>query len=374
MNKAATQALTSLLPTLSVLPPELIDLAVSLVAQSQNKAGSLKQEEEVARCYACAHLACERLKTKLNLPAITSRPPCPPRTYKKLYAFLDSALVTKSPRKRARESVMEDDSRIMPTEKTSLPSAAVTKRRRPAQAVKANGMASMQDTRGARHASDELKFLLPAVRGICESLGNKAAYLHVYTAVCTIFEGGELQEGLEILPAFINAIALVTLRKLNVRLPARPVQLASEKWLEFVNILHTVGLNPNSSGDDGGDLVTSLEADTSRTMRDNEKEWRLSEWYENIQEKIVLSEDMIEDEVEASGVAGLDDDDLLVVTASMSTPNSSKKRKMTENDDGRLKPGLGTMYCDAVDWLNDDRRAAYKLWRRDVMLRIEGMA
>ena len=33
-----------------------------------------------------------RLKKRLNLPSITSRPPCPPRVYKKLYNYLASAL------------------------------------------------------------------------------------------------------------------------------------------------------------------------------------------------------------------------------------------------------------------------------------------
>lgn len=60
MDKSVIQALTGLVPTLSPLPPQLVELAVSLLAQSRNKASSLKAEEEIARSYACAHLACER--------------------------------------------------------------------------------------------------------------------------------------------------------------------------------------------------------------------------------------------------------------------------------------------------------------------------
>lgn len=67
------QALTTLIPTYthkhndidsdgsSFLPAELISLAGSLLAHSRSKAASLKAEEEIARTYACAHLACERL-------------------------------------------------------------------------------------------------------------------------------------------------------------------------------------------------------------------------------------------------------------------------------------------------------------------------
>ena len=61
MDRQITQALTSLIPSLSgPLPPELIELSASLLAQSRNKASSLKAEEEIARLYACANIACER--------------------------------------------------------------------------------------------------------------------------------------------------------------------------------------------------------------------------------------------------------------------------------------------------------------------------
>lgn len=61
MDRAVIQALNGLVPSLSgPLPPELIELATSLLAQSRNKASSLKADEEIARTYACANIACER--------------------------------------------------------------------------------------------------------------------------------------------------------------------------------------------------------------------------------------------------------------------------------------------------------------------------
>ncbi len=60
MNRAVEQALAGILPSLNALPLELVDLAVSLLAQSRSKAGTLKPEEEIARSYTCAHIACER--------------------------------------------------------------------------------------------------------------------------------------------------------------------------------------------------------------------------------------------------------------------------------------------------------------------------
>lgn len=93
MNKSIEQALISLIPTHPIpLPQPLVDLASSLLAQSNHKASTLKQDEEIARPYACAHLACDRLKIALNLPPIDPRPPVPPRIYKRLYNHLDNIL------------------------------------------------------------------------------------------------------------------------------------------------------------------------------------------------------------------------------------------------------------------------------------------
>lgn len=61
MEKSITQALNGLVPTLNgPLEPELAELASSLLVQSRSKASTLKADEEIARSYACAHLACER--------------------------------------------------------------------------------------------------------------------------------------------------------------------------------------------------------------------------------------------------------------------------------------------------------------------------
>jgi hypothetical protein len=61
MNRSIDQALITLLPTLSSAPPKpLRELATSFLAQSRHKASTLKAEEEIARPYACAHIACNR--------------------------------------------------------------------------------------------------------------------------------------------------------------------------------------------------------------------------------------------------------------------------------------------------------------------------
>jgi len=59
MSRQLELALLSLMPAHgSELPPSLVELARSLLAQSRNS--TLKAEEEVARHYACANIACDR--------------------------------------------------------------------------------------------------------------------------------------------------------------------------------------------------------------------------------------------------------------------------------------------------------------------------
>ncbi|KAI1456465.1 hypothetical protein F4805DRAFT_223137 [Annulohypoxylon moriforme] len=113
MSRTLEPTLLSLLPTYSKdLPQPLLELASSLLTQSRHSAGTLKAEEEVARAYACAHIACERLKITLDLPPIQPRPPVPPRIYKRLYNHLDNVLpantVGRSGRIRTPSSKVRD--------------------------------------------------------------------------------------------------------------------------------------------------------------------------------------------------------------------------------------------------------------------------
>lgn len=62
MPSPVEQALITLVPSLNTLPPELINNATALISQSKAKAPNLKPDEEIARTYTCAHIACERLE------------------------------------------------------------------------------------------------------------------------------------------------------------------------------------------------------------------------------------------------------------------------------------------------------------------------
>ena len=73
MNRSIEQALLSLLPTNNAeLPRPLLDLAGSLLAQSRLRASTLKAEEDIARTYACAHIACDRRDAPPPRPLLAS--------------------------------------------------------------------------------------------------------------------------------------------------------------------------------------------------------------------------------------------------------------------------------------------------------------
>ncbi|KAI1800724.1 hypothetical protein F4811DRAFT_537411 [Daldinia bambusicola] len=141
MSRTLEPTLLSLLPTYSQdLPQPLLELASSLLTQSRHSAGALKAEEEVARTYACAHIACERLKITLDLPPIQPRPPVPPRIYKKLYTHLNNVLPAnvvgrsgrvRTPSSKLRESGTLDSAQRIPSRSTPTKEASLAKFRSP---------------------------------------------------------------------------------------------------------------------------------------------------------------------------------------------------------------------------------------------------
>ncbi|RPB19156.1 hypothetical protein L211DRAFT_661909 [Terfezia boudieri ATCC MYA-4762] len=94
MNRSLETTLTGLIPTLTgPIPPELVNMAASLLALSRQRVGALKPEEESARAYLCAHIACERCGT-----TSPSRPPLPKRQYNLLHTQFSNALPASGPR------------------------------------------------------------------------------------------------------------------------------------------------------------------------------------------------------------------------------------------------------------------------------------
>ena len=262
MPSPVEQALSSLLPTLSPLPIELLDLATSLLAQSRSRSSTLKPEEEIGRTYACCHIACERLGKKLALEIGKPAPPVQPRVYAKLKTFLGSTLRTPStPKGRGRVEDKLGPAIATPNKLGSVGTTPTTAKR---------------ETRSSAQ------------------------------------------------PTPTRSVAAV------------PVSSSKRKIEDEATQIQVVRSVPSTVA-----------------LSDPEPE-----------------EDVAESEEHCTG----DATDAITPTQRPSKTPLRRKEKHADFDDGLadleaagLLPGLGTMFQPAIDWLSDERRAQYAMWKEDIM-------
>ncbi|KAF2208680.1 hypothetical protein CERZMDRAFT_114413 [Cercospora zeae-maydis SCOH1-5] len=200
MPSPTETALSTLLPTASFLPPDLVSLANSLLAQSRSKAASLKPEEEIGRVYACAHIAAERLKKRLDLEIEKPKPPCPPRVYGKLYVYLDGALsMPRTPRaERKRDAIGSGGDRMLGESRGASVGSPKSGRRgvvgvdvggSSGTKLKTPSASGMKRSRGVveegrqENGEDEFEgipsFIMPLVRQVCKATKTPKAVPHV---------------------------------------------------------------------------------------------------------------------------------------------------------------------------------------------------
>ncbi|KAK9324020.1 hypothetical protein V1517DRAFT_318521 [Lipomyces orientalis] len=92
MDPALTATLTTLLPSLSTIPPDLTRHATQLLLASRH-AIPLPARQEHARAYICAHIACVRLAPLLSLPEATNvHVPVARKQYDALYKIFEEKL------------------------------------------------------------------------------------------------------------------------------------------------------------------------------------------------------------------------------------------------------------------------------------------
>ncbi|KAK9494033.1 hypothetical protein V1508DRAFT_414244 [Lipomyces doorenjongii] len=92
MDPALTATLTTLLPSLSTIPPDLTRHATHLLLASKHTI-PLPARQEHARAYICAHIACARLAPLLSLPEATNvHVPVTKKQYEALYKLFEEKL------------------------------------------------------------------------------------------------------------------------------------------------------------------------------------------------------------------------------------------------------------------------------------------
>ncbi|KAH6651934.1 origin recognition complex, subunit 6 [Truncatella angustata] len=325
MSRSVEPTLLSLLPTLpsaESLPQQLVSLSASLLAQSRHNASTLKAEEEVARLYACAHIACERLKTTLDLPPIQARPPVPPRIYKRLYTHLDHILPASSaaksgrirtPSGKAREagsvfgsgSALRTPQRATPSKESALaqfrskadhtPSKSTGKARVPSTATK------------SRNALPP--WAPPTIRSVCKQLDSERIAPTVLAGFQTIVapHGKRTKDSWvneHLTPLLAAVFFLVTVR-FTVLVSGKPI-----KGTQFATVRKDVVQALRQARNDVDDKAEDEEVfwdgwanvgpkDVDEAAKKfNESGWQDEEWFKGIQDQIGASADVAMDDAE----------------------------------------------------------------------------
>ena len=401
------RTLNLIVPTASTLPPSLIDLATSLLAQSRAKAPSLKPDEEIARPFACCHIACERLKNRLALEIGKVGPPCGPRIYKRLYAFLDSSLLVEPSTPRARRvgdaDVGEDGVKATPGSGRGGRGVGASGTRSKA-ATTTPGSLGKRSRAAAQQVLSLPRFTMPLIRHVCEAQGTPRAATHVYAGVESVYRSmqtaRELEDEAGIAPGTPskrrrsnNGLAeQVASTSLPVPTDDQVPALVAAVYLMAASSMR--GEESFAVVDDGQKIAThaAVEAyfakhktatatiDPTSLSQDIETHytqaaksgWSDMEWYRNLPT-----------DNEATNRAEGDDKDnnnpatpRKNVTAKTPLRRKEKhsQRKIGDEDvhgPAGLLPGLGTMFQPAVDWLSEDRRENFAAWKQDVMSSVE---
>ncbi|TEY30967.1 hypothetical protein BOTCAL_0834g00030 [Botryotinia calthae] len=383
MNQATSQVLSNLIPRHSgALPPELLALTSSLISQSRLRC-SLSQEQEIGRAYACANLACERLKTTLNLPKIEPRPPLPPRVYKKLYAYIEDTLASTTPKKRARvEGNGIESGNATPSRKSSkkrtpghddtpiITTLPLPHRSTPS---KSKSLASFRTPKkGLRYQKrDETKiprWVGVIGRELCAKLGMKEATPHVLAGVESLifWEEEKTRKGEEIMgkwPAMMMAVWRIVWGKLRTGEEVLSDEEFTEKRLETLKVLRLaredeeVEKKVGGGGWEGWDLPDEDEEDEEE--RSNAKD--VNGWMAEICNKGCLEMDWYQNMVESEDSNDTDDqerEDAL---------DEIQRVRVREDE---MRYGLGTMRQAKVDYLTEKKRAEYKVWKKNILAKI----
>ncbi|UNI20285.1 hypothetical protein JDV02_006385 [Purpureocillium takamizusanense] len=368
MSKQLELALLSLMPAHgSELPPSLVELAGSLLAQSRNRASTLKAEEEVGRHYACANIACDRLKITLNLPPIEPRPPIPPRIYKRLYTHLDnilpntsgtprsSRLRTPSSKKRELGASPASSARQLPSRGTPSKESSLAQFRQPSQAGQVTP--SKSTVRGdAAALKDGLHpWIRPTIRYMCAEMENRRLAPTVLAGVESIVApAGRRTDDPWVSKHIADlAAAIYFFVIMRVRAMTSGDAIDREGYVplrkEILGLLaqarHHVTIKDVNESEawDGWRAVKSKEFDTA-VAHVNDTDWLAGDWYKGL---VDVVDSTREDDTGTAGEVDHDD---------------SEAQLPARRAD--------TMLQEKYDFLSESRLSDYAAWKDQILARI----
>ncbi|MCJ1251745.1 hypothetical protein MMC30_008982 [Trapelia coarctata] len=367
MDLAVTQALAGLLTgTHGNLPMELLELANALLAQSRSQASSLKADEEIARSYVCAHLAC-RLKRSLTLAKIEPRPPCPPRTYQSLYRHFDNILRAgmkrrgRPPKPRDEEVATSVDRTLDSTSSASTPRQISNpiSTERPDQAVSTPLKRAITRNQGSSRPPTVVpSWIMPCIHKLCRTTGASTASSHAYvgtSSALTAFSSilPNTTSGEESLHERARILTLILAIYLCVvfRMSGKPVtgQAFEEKARRALKAVDTSDRVMDNSIDD---IIEDVNAWMERF---EEKGFLGMGWLQNVPTGSVQEEEV--DQMIARPYAELG-------MRSFRDVGDVEPGKVT------LLPGLGTMMQGKVNFLGQAQTADYLEWKNKIIRRI----
>ncbi|KAL5343527.1 origin recognition complex, subunit 6 [Aspergillus crustosus] len=434
-NRPVEQALVTLLPThANDIPQELQSLALSFVAQSRSFSSSLKPDEEIARPFACAELACKKLSRALKLPPLLGHPPCPPRIYKKLYSFLEQSLTSNlsspnrlgspsasftpsrsgsgpsTPTKQSR--VVRTPSKVSATprglESTPSKPTPLKKTYTNSDELRAPQRPNKTFNDGHRLSTkipDPPSWVMTSIRMVCKTLSTPAPRMstwsrppisrtlppHIYAGVSSILYFIQTQDGLDEESAeFLEPVTSATDREKDEDL--KEVINALVVSVYFLVLARRRQPSESSSTNATQDGPRKMDKKTFSEMRQtalvsiglpsSERRHRedVDQWIALIMEQNwAHGKEWFENIPHAGELDG--DDEFLSDDGGGDGDRASKRLKTLPGDRGSLpsldsarrglRPGLGTMMQDRVDWLSPERREDYVEWKADIMARIK---
>ena len=378
MSKQIELTLSSLLPTVSLLPPEVLTLATSLLAQSRTKAAQLKPEEEIGRTYACCHIACQRLGHRFALEIAKPAPPVKPSVYNKLHTYFNAVLATpKTPSKTCTlDRVREQGARSSPR------GMGVSSQPTSGKDTSAN---TVTTPTGKRKVGVELNetnvptWVMPMIRRICKDCSVPELVPHVFAGVQSLLREGRtptkkrkistdekvVESTVAHMPALVVAV-FITVYGLAYTSEAADVEYKIQAGRAAKDYCDENARQLSFSIE----TEDALREEAKTCLNKNLDDWAKMEWYRNVP--------LLERSTQVDGQGEeADEGPLTPVKRPSKTPLRRKEKHAGRRDldaesehvgAAGLLPGLGTMFQPAVDWLSDEKRADFILWKK-MMLR-----
>ena len=389
MAPTATElSLQSLLPTIGILPAQLLSLANTLLSQSKSKASNLKPEEEVGRIYAVSHIAAERLQNRLNLEIGKPAPPVKPRVYAKLKGYLNGVLVEPSTPKAKRVedklgSVVQSRSGAG---RAKVESAPTSMRKKWAEARR------VPVEEGGKRDVEVPRFVMGMVEDLCKGSSHKSAQPHVFVGVSEMLkqfsqpreeaptsgrkrkrgaDGGGSSRGLSDDDAAGVALTVffLVLRRMT----------ATDDFEDF----YETGFLDAGYVERAQSFCARASIDAPALVKEHnhlakqlerflqlQDEWSGMEWYTNVPDARLEHRDASD----APENEDYDEDVRKLTPVSKKFAKTPLRRKekhgtVDEMDDlgpAGLLPGLGTFFQPAVDWLSSENMRSLAALRKEV--------